>query len=243
MNSDIGMATGAKLLSRVRKIGSRLQDLAGRSYQERAFRIPRDWSNREIRRFAPLYTGDVVNVSAWEDRDKSGSVYREYFCNAADYFTTNFGTEQGEMQGGLHEVYLDLEDDLGSDLLSRYDVVFNHTTLEHIWNFRKAFYNLCRMSSDTVILVVPWLQPLHSSYGDYWRFSPQAVARLFAELKMTTLYLSWNHDVRSAVYVFAIATHDRRRWESEFSETIVEPYRPGFQELPKNWAGRFAFGR
>ena len=28
-----------------------------------------------------------------------------------------------------------------------------------------------------------------------------------------------------------------------FSETIVDPFGPSFQELPENWAGRFAFGR
>ena len=213
MNSEI-CVDGAKLLSRVGKIGFRLQDLAGGSYQERGFHKPRDCSDRSFDASLPSTQGTSLTSAPGKTAISADRSIADIFITRAGYFTTNFGTAQGEMQGGAHEIYLNLEDDLESNRLGRYDVVFNHTTLEHVWNFRKAFYNLCAMDSDTVVLVVPWLQPLHSSYGDYWRFSPQTVARLFAEQKMTTLYLSWNHDVRSAVYVFAIATHDHGlHWE------------------------------
>ena len=51
----------------------------------RAFRSPRIWSNRELERYAGLFKGRVVNVSAWEDKDKEGRRYRDYFSNAEAY--------------------------------------------------------------------------------------------------------------------------------------------------------------
>jgi hypothetical protein len=30
----------------------------------------RNWSNMELRRYGHLLTGDVINVSGWDDRDK-----------------------------------------------------------------------------------------------------------------------------------------------------------------------------
>ena len=42
---------------------------------ERKHRLPRVWSNAELRRLAGLFDGDVVNVSAWRDEDKEGRRY------------------------------------------------------------------------------------------------------------------------------------------------------------------------
>lgn len=60
-----------------------------------------------------------------------------------------------------NELFLDLESPLPEDLVDRFDVVFNHTTLEHIFNFHQAFDNLVEMSKDIVILVVPVMQQVH----------------------------------------------------------------------------------
>ena len=48
-------------------------------FVDRIFRLPRIWSNRELAKFAPLFQGSVVNVSAWKDFDKERMYYREYF--------------------------------------------------------------------------------------------------------------------------------------------------------------------
>ena len=96
------------------------------------------------------------------------------------------------------------------------DVVFNHTTLEHVYEVQVAFRNLCALSRDVVILVVPFLQPYHGTYGDYWRFTPLALRRMFEDAGMALLYLSYNSHRAAAVYLFAIASWQPERWRDRF---------------------------
>jgi len=203
---------------------------------ERVHRVPRLWSNLELSKFAPLFSGAVVNVSAWRDEDKNGNTYRDYFSNASEYFLTNFDADKRGFQGSNGEIFLDLEEPLPKELQSRFDVVFNHTTLEHIYDFRTAFRNLCCMTKDIVIIVVPFLQQMHADYGDYWRFTPQALHRMFEDEGLDVAYLSFNNDFRSSVYVFCIATKNPGRWRSHFSfnPSYVDPV---FSHLPEPFAG------
>jgi hypothetical protein len=210
-------------------------------YDRRTFKIARSWSNGELSKFAGLFSGSIVNISAWQDLDKEGRTYQSYFSSCSGYFITNFGTDQGVLQGWPNEYYLNLEQALPSELSERFDVVFNHTTLEHIFDFRQAFRNLCRLSKDCVIIVVPWLQPLHSNYGDYWRFSPQALVRLFEENQMKTLYLSWNNHRHSSVYIFAIASKAPKAWSPFFPSPPCDSSLDAFFALPKGLAGGNAF--
>lgn len=185
---------------------------------DRRFRLPRIWSNRELEKIAPLFHGDVVNVSAWKDEDKEGRHYRDYFSHAASYGLTNWRSEARGFQNGPNEIFLDLEQDLPRELIGRFDVVFNHTTLEHIYHVHQAFKNLCLLSRDIVIVCVPFLQPYHSDYGDYWRFSPLALKRLYQDNGFQVLYLSWNKHRMSSVYVFAVGSRHPERWRAHFGE-------------------------
>lgn len=196
---------------------------------DRVHRLPRLWSNRELQRFAKLFSGNVVNVSAWTDSDKQGKYYCDYFSNASSYSITNFRAEARGWQGIEGEIFLDLEQPLPDDLRQRWDVVFNHTTLEHIYEFRSAFGNLCALSRDIVIIVVPFLQQYHSDYGDYWRFTPLAVKRLFEEQGFELLYLSFNSHRFSSVYIFAIASRVPDRWRGKFDYqfTCIDPKAKG----------------
>jgi hypothetical protein len=185
---------------------------------DRIFAVPRRWSNAEIRRVAPLFGGDVVNVSAWRDEDKEGGRYRDYFTGAASYTLTNWVGHRGVREAaGPGEILLDLEADLPSELHGRFDVVFNHTTLEHVFDVFKAFSNLCALSRDVVIVVVPFLQEHHGfveggDYGDYWRFSSHALARLFERNGMEMLYVSANDDRNASCYLVAVGARDAARW-------------------------------
>lgn len=193
---------------------------------DRIHRLPRVWSNSELARFAPLFGGRVVNVSAWKDVDKEGRHYRDYFTAADSYSITNYRAEARGWQGGVGEIFLDLEQPLPHGLEQAFDVVFNHTTLEHIFDVRQAFANICGLSRDVVILVVPFLQPYHSHYGDYWRFSPLAVKRLFEEQEMDLCYLSFNSHRAAAVYVFAIASRHPERWRPHLPDIRFSPRDP-----------------
>ena len=207
---------------------------------DRIHRLPRIWSNRQLERIAGSFDGDVVSVSAWRDEDKEGRRYRDYFTAARSYVLTNYQADMRGLQGVAGEIFLDLEQPLPADLRARFDVVFNHTTLEHIYRVQTAFENLCAMSRDVVILVVPFLQQYHSDYGDYWRFTPLAVKRMFEDQGLTVLNVAFNGQPSSSVYVFAVAARDPARWQTLIGQTpftVVEPSARGSEPF----AGANAF--
>jgi hypothetical protein len=198
-------------------------------FTDRVHRLPRKWSNREISKYAHLFRGDVVNVSGWKDVDKEGRSYRDYFVNASSYTITNYKAEARGFQGGEGEIFLDLEESLPNELNQKFDTVFNHTTLEHVYAVSTAFSNLCDLSKDIVIVIVPFLQQYHADYGDYWRFTPLAIKRLFEDCGLEVLYQSFNSHKRSSVYLFSIASRRPENWRSEFDWTYssVDPLGKG----------------
>lgn len=185
---------------------------------ERKFKIPRIWSNNELKKFAYGFKGDVLNVSGWKDKDKEGGKYQQYFKNANSYQVSNFKSEVKGVQGFENEFYLDLTEVLDEHLINKFDVVFNHTTLEHIYDIKIAFKNLCLLSNDIVIIVVPFIQPMHGIFGDYWRFSPLVIKKLFEENQYTLLYLNTNNHKKASVYIFAIASKNPEKWKGEIPE-------------------------
>lgn len=180
---------------------------------ERKFRLPRVWSNGELARLAPLFPGAVVNVSGWKDQDKEGRHYREYFTQATSYTITNYGGFRG-FQGDEKEILLDLSVPVADELRGRFDVVFNHTTLEHIFEARTAFKNLCEMSRDIVIVVLPFSQVQHEedTLKDFWRFTPTCVRYLFRENGMTPIYEAVNDHHNAGVYVVTVGTKYPEKW-------------------------------
>lgn len=182
-------------------------------FRDRRFRLARSWSNTELRRIANLFGGDVANVSGWEDRDKEGQLYRSYFSSATSYTVTNFHGQRG-FAGREGEELLDLGAELPAALERRFDVVFNHTTLEHIFEVRRAFANLCRLSRDVVIVVVPFAQQQHEteSFGDYWRFTPTCLRELFAENGLGVVYESESPHADAACYLLFVGARHPERW-------------------------------
>ncbi|NLZ06795.1 MAG: hypothetical protein GXY19_16640 [Phycisphaerae bacterium] len=183
-------------------------------FTDRMYRLARHWSNRELATLAPLFHGDVVNVSAWDDRDKEGGYYKDYFTNASSYSYTNYRGYRG-FQGLPGEYTLDLTDKVPGELKCRFDVVFNHTTLEHLFEVRKAFANLCELSRDVIIVIVPFAQVQHESddWKDYWRFTPTCLRRLCDENGLTVIYEAQSPHRNSAVYLLAIGARCPDRWE------------------------------
>lgn len=179
----------------------------------RKYRLPRIWSNSELRSVAPLFTGDVVNVSGWRDEDKEGGHYRDYFCNANGYAISNHRGARGWSE--IQNFVIDLEEPLAPDLHENFDVVFNHTTLEHVFNVFKAMENLCAMSRDVVILVVPFVQEVHvtDDFLDYWRFTHHGLRRVLEHNGMTVIRLTSTPYARSSIYHFCVASRHPDRWE------------------------------
>jgi len=178
--------------------------------------LNREWSNNELKKFVGLFKGDIVNVSAWKDNDKSNCNYSYYFRGCKSYTITNFREDYRGFQGKKGEIELDLEKPLDSKMYGAFDTVFNHTTLEHVYDFQTAFKNLCYMTRDILILVLPWMQEYHpatdKSYGDYWRFSEEAIRKMCENREITPVYLSQNRDANNCIYFFLIASKRPELW-------------------------------
>ncbi len=202
---------------------------------DRQYRLARIWSNNELKKFSSWFTEKVINVSAGENIDKQGSTYDSYFSECKEFWTSNYspGSYRG-FTGKKNELLIDLEKDIKPELHKRFDVVYNHTTLEHVFNVFKAVENICNLSKDIVILVVPFAQVQHESddgYLDYWRFTPTCVRRLFKERGFEVIYESCNNDFNAAVYLFFIASRNPDKWQDKFPE-----YKP--ISLAGEWIGK-----
>ncbi len=190
-------------------------------YRHWSVRGARVWSNSELKLISSKLKGRVINVSAWSDLDKQGDSYRSYFTSADEYLTSNYKGWRGA--AGKDDYLIDLVAPLPKSLENQFDVVFNHTTLEHVFEVRQAFKNLCLMSRDLVILVVPSVQPLHGPPdGDFWRFSPYAMRRLFDENNFDIL-IERLGPVRGAVkYLFYVASKKPDYWRSTFNAIGID---------------------
>ena len=201
--------------------------LKNRLFPDRNFRRPRIWSNRELKKIAPLFDGNVINVSGWRDNDKEGGSYRDYFYNARSYTISNCEGKSG-FQGDIkNEIFIDLEKELPDSLKNKYDIVFNHTTLEHVFDIFSAFRNLCGLSRDIVIIVIPFIQKLHISegdYSDYWRFSPYAIEKFFKMNNMEIAYISANKG-KESVYILAVASKKPENWKGKFPQVNRSIYK------------------
>ncbi len=202
---------------------------------DRQFRIARIWSNRQIKRLATIFTGDIVNVSAWDDRDKEGGYYKEYFSNASGYYLTNYSGARGYQQR-KNEYFVDLTGDIPKELKRGFDVVFNHTTLEHIFEVRTAFKNLCEMTKDIVIIIVPFSQAQHEkkSYKDYWRFTPSCIRELFRENEMEVVYEAESEHRRAAIYLLFVAARNPQKWKERMPK--YEPITEAGRSIGARWS-------
>ena len=181
---------------------------------DRKVRLPRIWSNNELRKVAPLVSGSIINVSGWKDIDKQGSHYNSYFANANEYWISNYAAESKGYQGNLkNEIFIDLQKPMDDKWIGRFDVAFNHTVLEHVFDCHKAFENICLLSKDIVISVVPFIQHQHAAYGDYWRFTPECMSLLHKKNNLEMLYINYNDGKNQSIYVITVGSKDPKKWE------------------------------
>lgn len=190
------------------------------------------WSNSELKKISFLFSGDIVNVSAGNDGDKEHDFYQNYFKNKTSYTITNY--KKIHTNNNYKEIILDLENEIPIELQKRFNVVFNHTVLEHIYDTDKAIKNLCDLSEDIIITVVPFLQTYHHEeefYFDWWRFSPLALINKFKKYNFKTIYINWNKDPIGNIYIFHIATYKPNKWSEiiKLNTKNINQFAPGFQ--------------
>lgn len=197
------------------------------------FRRARIWSNIELKKITPIFTGDVINVSGWADEDKEGKTYKEYFKRARSYTISNLGggAQKGKEKTLKDSIDIDLNQPLDSKYHQKFDVVFNHTVLEHVFNIFKAVENLCSLSRDIIITVVPFMQLVHlepeENYLDYWRFTPYCLDSLFSIHNYKTLLIKGLNIEKTSVYYLHICSKKPKKWIKQF------PHEIDFKNLPK----------
>lgn len=200
------------------------------------FRRPRLRTNKILKKYAHFFSGHVINVSGSNDSDKDcslvdfflndydqGSKYASYFSLATSYTISYYPYDKTDIldtNKRYKTIPLDLEDSIPESLYHRYNVVFNHTVLEHVFDIFTAFKNLCDLSNDIVILVVPQSQKIHDfnrGYKDYWRFTPFAIDRLFKNNGFEVLFRETTVGFSESSYLFYIATKNPGHWDSHFT--------------------------
>lgn len=189
-----------------------------RQKKDRKYRLARIWSNRELECIAKFFSGDIVNVSGASDQDKEGRFYFDYFINKRSYVVTNFSGDRG-FENKTNEIFLDLSVEIPEELFQRFDVVFNHTMLEHVFDIFQAFKNLCNLTKDVVIVVVPFAQIQHAinmTYDDYWRFTPSAIRKLFQVNGLEVVYEAESPYTDAAVYLFFVGSRHPDKWRGVF---------------------------
>lgn len=209
---------------------------------EGIFRKPRLETNQFLKAHAHLFEGKMINISGADDLDKDvslkeyylgnydgGTPYKEYFSTATEYWISNYpGDETILDQGKDQLIYLDLEKPLDSNLVSQFDVVFCHTVFEHIFDIFLAFQNLCSLSKDIVIFIVPQCQKIHDyqrGYQDYWRFTPFSIEKMFEKNGMKPLVRKTTTGLSSSLYLYYIASKQPEKWKNVFPEiTPIENY-------------------
>jgi hypothetical protein len=172
---------------------------------------PRLWSNDELRRWMPALPPGlrVINVAGWEDRDKEGGYYRDYFPSPAIYEVSNYDGDSKRGVGPGTSVSIDLDEPLPERYAGAYDLAFHHTVLEHLADPVRAFAQIARLTTDLVVTVVPFKQKMHfepGAFGDYYRFSPMAMRRLHEQNGLTVLYESFTPPPALDVYLFYIGS-------------------------------------
>jgi hypothetical protein len=196
----------------IRKISRRFRRKNVAAQERPPARGARIWSNEEISLIASHVRGDVVNVSAWQDEDKQGRQYRDYFTEATSYHITNYDGWRGR---GLKADYtLDLQMPAPRELVGRYDLVFNHTTLEHIFDIHQAFRTMASISRDAMLIIVPFMQHLHGPKdGDFWRPSPYAMRRLHSDAGLEILRESAGPKGGKVRYLSYFSTKQPQNWK------------------------------
>jgi len=180
--------------------------------------IPRFWSNDELLNIVPYLTPDsrVINVSGWEDKDKEGGFYRNYFNEKSVYHISNYPSDT--VRGGLHsDIAIDLNKNLPQKYINSYDCVFNHTVLEHVVDPNFSFKQMSLLTEDIIITVVPFKQKFHfedGAFGDYYRFTPFIMRQLHNKNGFTILYESYTPKPALDIYLFYVGSKQPEKHSS-----------------------------
>jgi SAM-dependent methyltransferase len=125
-------------------------------------------------------SGTVLDLGGTKDAE-----YRSYLKGTFDVVTVNM--DESASPDLLH----DLEQPVPYPDAS-YDHVLLINVLEHIFDYRQLLAEATRIvrPGGSVIIIVPFLFPIHPDPHDFWRFSQEALKRECAKAGLTILKLT-----------------------------------------------------
>lgn len=106
----------------------------------------------------------------------SRSTYRRFFKGSAEFTLVNFSPESAP------DIVHDLEHPLPM-ASATFDGVLLVNVLEHIYHYQQLLTESARVlkPGGQIVVVVPFLFPVHPSPHDYWRFTGEALAKILAD--------------------------------------------------------------
>jgi hypothetical protein len=152
----------------------------------------RTYSNVSLKRILPLLdVTSVLNVSGWDDGDKEGGRYSDYYPQkVTKYEVSHFENDYLRSDTDLSKIVINLED-VNYQAVEKFELVFSHTVLEHVFDQQNSFRIMCNLAEKYVVGVVPMINVLHweETYGDYWRFTPHGIRKLFENNEFKLVHL------------------------------------------------------
>jgi len=170
-----------------------------------------------VKRLAPQMRGPVLEIGSKRYADPPISFdYRTLFPAGTDYVGADAEAGSGvdivlDMTAGI-EV---LREKLGQ---RQYGAVICLSVLEHvkdIFSFSRNVEELLQ-PGGMLVLSVPFSWEIHAYPGDYWRFTPEAVRYLFANVDFDQ-HLSQFHTDWGRTMSLEDAGDDLNRWTMYFS--------------------------
>lgn len=119
---------------------------------------------------------------------------------SGNYKTFGLGNKWSTLDNVAH-----LKPDIVADICDTglkpesYDLIIISQTVEHIYDFFKAFEECARLLKvgGHLIIDCPFMYPFHgtSDYGDYWRISHQAMRKLLTQVGLGVISCNIYSDV------------------------------------------------
>jgi SAM-dependent methyltransferase len=90
------------------------------------------------------------------------------------------------------DIIADLENPLLPDLTNKFDGAILMNVLEHVYNYKQLLEETFRIlkTKGDLLIVVPFLFPIHPSPNDFHRFTSQSLERLLTEINFTEIKIT-----------------------------------------------------
>jgi hypothetical protein len=180
----------------------------------------RTYSNVCLKRIlALLNVKSVLNVSGWDDGDKEGGRYSDYFSQKVNkYEVSHFEDDYLRSDTDLSKIVINLED-VDYQAVKKFELVFSHTVLEHVFDQQNAFRIMCSLAEKYVVGVVPMINVLHweKTYDDYWRFTPHGIRKLFENNEFKLVHLEIGPTLSISQYIIFVGARNGVSVTSDFS--------------------------